>query len=488
MRDPEAVIPTARPPMKHPDAEGWSTLLEGAPHPETAPAEEPVESLPKDLPRIGTLGVLVLAILFLGMLGGLFLLGYLPHRRLQAGLLAEAASASDTRPVVSVAAPKRQEQAASLLLPADIQSYQQTAIHARANGYMKKLLADIGDRVTAGQLLAQIDTPEVDAQLNEARAAVEQTQANLEKAKIDFALAQTTLERYENFGKSGGVTQQQLDEKRTQFNQAKANLAAANAGLASSQAQVQRLEALQSFEKVTAPFAGVITARNYDVGALLSGSAGSAKPLFQLDQTDPLRVFVKVPQGYATQVRTGQKAELTVRNYPGRSFEGKVTRSAGAMDPATRTLRVEVHVPNPDGLLFAGMYGQVRFEVTQADPPLLVRTSALVFNTDGLSVGVVRDGKAHFQPVTTGRDLGTEIEILSGLTGGEQVITNPGELIREGTEVRMISAPPISMSGLKPAQAEGTRSKRPAGANASRPADKNDGGAPGSAGSSASKP
>ena len=353
-----------------PEDTGWKPV----PQEHGEVAQEHGDLLPKNLPRIGTLGVIALVVLFLVLLGGLFLLGYLPHQRMQRELNAEAAESGDVRPVASVITPKRQAQAATLSLPADVQPFQQTAIYARANGYLKKLLVDIGDRVKEGQLLTVIDTPEVDAQLAAARASAEQANAALDKAKVDLGLAQTTLEHYEGFAKSGGVTQQQLDERRTQFNQAKTALAGAEASVASAKAEVQRLEALQGFEKVTAPFAGVISARNYDVGALLSpGGAGSVRPLFQIDRVDTLRVFVNVPQGYATLVRPGPEGSAHgVRNYPARRFEGQVTRSAGAIDMATRTLRVEVDVANADGVLFGGMYGQVLFEVTQSNPPFLV--------------------------------------------------------------------------------------------------------------------
>jgi RND family efflux transporter MFP subunit len=405
----------------------------------SAPEEEAAQVRPADLPKVGTAAVAGLALLFVVMLTGLFVLGYLPHRRLQAEFRAEAADGKDGRPVVNAVVPTRQNRATNLVLPADIQAFQHTSICPRTNGYLKRLLVDIGDRVHAGQLLAEIDTPEVDAQLNQARAAVEQSKANLEKARMTFALAQTTLRRYQDAVKSGGVAQQDFDEKSSQLDQARASLNVANAAVTFSQAEVQRLEALQGFEKVTAPFDGIICARNYDIGALLAATGtGSGKELFQIDQTDTLRVFVKVPQAYATAVQPGQKAALQVRNYPGRSFEGRVTRFAGSIDPTTRTLRVEIDVPNRENLLFGGMYGQIKLDVTNGQPPLLVPTNALVYNADGLSLAVVRGGKIHFQKVSTGRDLGAEIEILEGLAGDELVVSNPGEQIREGCEVQAV--------------------------------------------------
>jgi RND family efflux transporter MFP subunit len=428
---------------------------------ETSHSTEPVDTIPKDLPRIGSVGVAILTMLFVAALAGLFLLGYLPHRRLQAEVNADAADGDDARPVVKVVFPIRQRDATNLDLPADIRAFQQTLIYPRTTGYLKRLLVDIGDRVQAGQLLAEIDTPEIDAQLNQARAAVQQARANLEKTRTDFALAQTTLQRYQDVG-DGGVAKQQLDEKQAQLDQAKAGLDVAQANLAASQAEVQRLEALQGFEKIHAPFAGVISTRNYDIGALLSASAaGSGRELFQIDQIDTLRVFVNVPQAYAADIQAGRKAELLVRNYPGRSFEGTITRSAGSIDPTTRTLRVQIDVDNRENRLFAGMYGQLKFQISRKKPPLLVPTSALVYNADGLSLALVKDGRVRFQKVSTGRDLGTEIEIVDGLAGDEQVISNPGEQIREGYEVQ-VAAPARAGAGTpkpSPSASSGLRTR-----------------------------
>lgn len=401
---------------------------------------EHAETLPTNLPRIGTGGALLMSLIFVILLAGLFLLGYRPYKTLKAEILADAAIAGEDKPVVSTMIPTRQERTTELVLPADIQAYQETAIYPRSNGYLKRFLADIGDSVKEGQLLAEIETPEIDAQLNQTRAAVQQAQANIEKAKMDLGLAQTTWKRYENVG-AGGVSQQELDEKRTQLDQAKAGLNVAKANLVATQAEVQRLEALTSFKQVAAPFAGTIGTRNYDVGALLSpGNTGPGHELFQISRTDTLRVFTKVPQTYATLIEDGQPVELTVRNYPGRSFAGKVSRSAGSLDPSTRTLRVQVDVANRDNVLFAGMYGQLKFHITQDRPPLLVPSSALVYNADGLSLALLRNGKAHFQKIAVGRDFGTEMEILEGLTDTDIVIVNPGQSVRENVEVQIAAS------------------------------------------------
>ena len=409
--------------------------------------------MPRDLPRIGTVAVMALVLVIAALLGGLFVIGYRPYVALHQNLAAEVL-ALDAPPVVEAARPQRQEAAFHLLLPADVQSYQETSVYPRANGYLKRLGADIGDRVKAGQVLAEIDAPELDAQLSQARADVQQAQAQIEKVTLDAVLARTTLRRYEGV-EVGGVSKQQVDEKRTQLQQAEAGLNLARASLASSQAEVQRLEALLSFKNVAAPFSGVVTERNYDVGALLSATtAGSGSPLFRVEQTDLLRVFVQVPQAHAESVAVGLSVKLSVRNHPGRTFEGKVTRSAGAINTDTRTLRVQAEVPNPDGLLLAGMYGQVSFPVVQNPPPLMIPTSALVYNAEGLSVAVVLEGKAHYRQVTVGRDLGMQVEVLTGLTGDELVIGNPGERIREGTTVQVVAPRDKNTAATRPSRSE----------------------------------
>jgi RND family efflux transporter MFP subunit len=393
--------------------------------------------------RASLLTVVLLAASLLAGLAGLYLLGYLPHRRLQAEIRAEAAAAGRALPVVTVARPRQQGRSTRFVLPADIQAYQRTSIYPRASGYLKRLLVDIGDRVTEGQLLAEIEAPEIDAELNQARASVQQSQATIEKTRMDLALAQTTLDRYSDVAKSGGVAQQDLDERRTQVDLARAALNVARASLESTQAEVQRLAALQGFQKITAPFAGVITARNYDVGTLLSPSdTGAGRELFRLDRTDVLRAFVKVPQASATAVRPGNTVELRVRNYPGRIFRGEVTRSAGAIDASTRTLRVQVDVANPDNVLLAGMYGQATLSIPEEHPTWVVPATAIIYNAEGLSLALVREGRVCFQKVTAGRDLGNEMEIEVGLDGTESVVLNAGNDLKEGTAVQAVTTAP----------------------------------------------
>jgi RND family efflux transporter MFP subunit len=409
-------------------------------HPAEAATERAV-AIPKDLPRVSTAQAIVAAGSFVALLTGLFLLGYFPDRARRNLATADAAAARDRVPVVNVITPKRQPRSSELMLPADVQAYQYTAIYSRANGYLKRLLVDIGDHVAADQLLAEIDTPEVDAQLDQARANAAQARVNLVKARTDLALAKLTYERYESVTDKRAVSQQDVDDKRTQYEQAQASVDVAQAAIESVDSEVRRLEVLQGFEKVVAPFAGTITARNFDVGALVSPATTSgARELFQIARTDVLRVFVNVPQADAPDVQLGQSADLLVRNFPDRAFAGNVTRTAGAVNPSTRTLRVEVDVSNATGELFAGMYGQVRFQIMQPEPPLVIPTSALIYNADGLHVAVVEQGKVHFQSISIGRDFGNELEIVAGLTGHESIVSNPGERLSEGLAVKVVAA------------------------------------------------
>lgn len=398
--------------------------------------------IPQDLPRIGWGAVLLVLLVVAGLFAGLFFLGWAPHQKREAELMQDAAEARESKPVVEVSLPKHSEATTDLVLPGSVESFQSTSIYTRANGYLKNILVDIGDHVKAGQLLAEIDSPEVDAQLQEAKAQLQQANVTVGRATNEYNFNKDTFERYQGLAKTGGITKQQLDEKRAAFNIATSSLAAAKATVNAAQASVEKYTQMQGFEKVLAPFDGTITARNYDKGALLSPAAtGPGKELFQIDQTNVLRVFVKVPQTYVTSMKAGQDAELLVRNYPARPFKGTVVRSAGALDPTTRTLRFEVDFPNDDHALFPGMYGQVRFHVHQDHPTLIVPTSALLFQADGLKVAVVDDGKIRYHHVTVGRDFGAEAEVAAGLSGDEQVVTNPGGRLVEGAEVTVLSHP-----------------------------------------------
>jgi RND family efflux transporter MFP subunit len=372
-------------------------------------------------PRAGFFKLLLVALPVLAIFGGLFLSGWLPLTRREQALASEAQQRTDTPTRVAIVAPKRAAATTELILPGDIQPVQETNLYAHIDGYLKKWRVDIGDDVKAGQLLAEIDTPEVDQQLNQAIAHLAEGHANL-------ALAEADLKRMTDIGGSA-IAKQELDDAEAKVNTARATLGV-------DEANVKSLQSQQAYQKVIAPFGGTITTRNTEVGQLVTNGNGNGQILFHLARTDPVRVFVDVPQTYAPAVKPGQRVQLLVREYAGRTFEGKVTRTARAVDVASRTLRTEVEVPNKDGALIVGMYAKVKLSVT---PPggamLLIPGSALVINGGGTQVALVRDGKVHFQPVELDADQGAQVGVRGGLAEADQVIATPGERLTEGAAV-----------------------------------------------------
>jgi RND family efflux transporter MFP subunit len=323
---------------------------------------------------------------------------------------------------VAVVSPTPGKSEMGVPLPAEVQAFVEATIFARANGYLKSWGVDIGQHVEAGQLLAEIDTPEVNQQLEQAKAEVAQADANL-------ALAKSTSERWVDLLKTASVSEQEAAEKQSDFALKKANLEAARANL-------HRLEDLKSFARVTAPFAGTITARDTDVGQLIV--AGSGRPLFRLAQTNPLRIYVRVPQTLSRQVETGQAAELTISELPGRKFEAKLVRTAGAMDPSSRTLLAELEVNNPQNEILAGSYAQVRFHDTLGEPTLTLPANTLLFRSEGMQVGVVESGgKVEMRTVRLGRDFGQTVEVVEGIKAGDHVIVNPPDSLATGMNVRV---------------------------------------------------
>ena len=338
-------------------------------------------------------------------------------------------------PDVSVIGIKPSNAEQEVTLPANIQPYTSAPIFARTSGYLKAWYFDIGAHVKKGQLLAEIETPEVDAQLRQAQADLATAQANLH-------LSQVTAARYQELLKSDSVSKQDTDN-------ATSDLAAKQTTLQSAEANVKRLEDLQSFEKIYAPFDGVITARNTDVGQLInSGSGGSPSALFQMAAVNVLRVYVSVPQVYSNSARRGMTVDLTLPQFPGKRFSGTLVRTADAIDPSSRTLLVEVDVNNPSGELLSGAYAEAHFNL----PPVSRRTylipvPALIFRSEGTQVATVDDGHhAVLKPVQLGRDFGTQIEVLSGLSEQDQVIINPPDSLTNGEEVR-----PVRPAGANPA-------------------------------------
>ena len=353
--------------------------------------------------------------------------GILPRVRARTALRKETAELAV--PTVAVVKPKPSAPAQELVLPASVQPYINSPIFARTNGYLKKWYVDIGAHVRKGQLLVEIETPEVDQQLRQARANLATAEANLNLSKI-------TAERYEGLLKTDSVAKQDADNATGTYN---ANRAVVQA----QQANVRQLEEVQSFEKIYAPFEGVITNRNTDIGALITAGSngGPSTELFHIAQPDKLRVYVNVPEAYSLGAKPGMPAELTLAEYPGRRFPGTLVRTAEAIDPATRTLLVEISVNNPTGSLFSGAYAEVHMKLPGAPSSFILPVDTLLFRSEGLRIAAVTDGKhAELKPITIGHDYGNEVEVISGLTGNESIIVNPPDAIVNGQEVR-IAAP-----------------------------------------------
>jgi RND family efflux transporter MFP subunit len=316
-------------------------------------------------------------------------------------------------------------------VPAEVQAYVEAPIYARASGYLKRWLVDIGAQVKTGQLLAEIDTPELDQQLVQAKAEVAQNQAMLDLAKI-------TAARWTDLLKTASVSEQETAEKQSDLDLKKANLDAA-------QANLHRLEEIKSFASVTAPFDGIITARQTDVGQLIT--AGSGRELFRLAQINPLRVYVRVPQTLSYAIAPGQKAELILDQFPGKRIEAKVVRTAGAMDPGSRTLLTELSVDNSRGEILAGSYAQVRFVDAVSAPALTLAANTLLFRAEGIRVGVVNDeNKVELRAVKIGRDFGQTVEIVEGITATDRVIVNPPDALASGLTVQVAPQPVQTMA------------------------------------------
>jgi RND family efflux transporter MFP subunit len=390
-------------------------------------------------PRRRVLPVLFTLVVIGSTLGGLYYAGMAPRREARAALHAETAAAIASRPRVNFVTPYRRSKPSDLTLPGEIRAFQDTEIFARTDGYLERYLVDIGDEVEAGALLAEIDTPELDEELKQAQATLEQSRANRELAASRLDLARITLRRSQMLLARGVETQQVFDENNAQYKVAEATLSTAEADIAAKAASVSRLAELQKFQKVYAPYRGVITARNVDTGELIS--ATMSRPMFRIAQTDNLKVYVNVPQANATAIAIGQGAEVLVRERPEHPFVGKVSRTAGAIETSSRTLLTEILLPNPEGKLYAGMYVKVRF-AEAGGRPLLIPATTLVINAQGTRVATVGpDDALRYKEVHLGRDYGQEVEVLNGLDGDERLILNPTENLVDGVKVEATAAP-----------------------------------------------
>jgi len=386
--------------------------------PQHAPPQvTPPPELPPASPRKAVI-IVIMVVLILALSGALSLFS-----RFRAGRALAKETEIDSVPTVVVVRPMAEKPDEELVLPATLQAYEESPIYARTSGYLLHWYKDIGSHVSKGDLLADIDTPEVDQELSQARAARQQSSAQLDIAKI-------SAERWLNLRKTDSVSQQETDTQTSTYQQAQANLAAADAN-------VRRLEQLESFKRVYAPFSGVLVKRNVDPGALISaGSAGVE--LFILARVDPLRVFINVPQAYSPAIKNGMPAFITLSEMPGQKFKGTVTRTAEAIDPATRTLLTEVDVPNKDGRLLRGSFGEVHFNPKIDVAKLTIPVNAMLFRKEGPRVAVVGpDNKVQLRPITIGRDYGATLEVLGGVSPDERVIVNPADSLDDGQTVRV---------------------------------------------------
>jgi RND family efflux transporter MFP subunit len=411
-------------------------------------------------PKKPSSGVLLfLAFLVVAVVVGAFFAGYLPHTQRQSALVKQASDEDAQDVIVNVAKLTRSSQTTQLVLPGNIQAITEAPILARATGYLKQRLVDIGDDVKQGQLLAEIEAPELmqqvqqaQASLEQANAMLEQTTANLTQGKANEKLAATTAERYRTLVQKGAVSKQENDNYQAQQEAQHANVGAlekavnaARSNVGAATANVARLTELESHRQVRAPFDGVITLRNVDTGALVN--EGSTL-LFRIAQTNRVRAYVNVPQSESTSIHVGLKAKLTIPDRPNRSFQGTVTHTSDSLDAASRTLLAEIQIDNKGGQLLPGMYSQVTFETPRREPPLLIRADTLVVRADGQQVAVVTPEKtAHFQRIVLGRDFGDTLEVLSGLDANAEVIINPGDRVQEGAKVKPVLFNPSVAKG-----------------------------------------
>ena len=398
------------------------------------------------------------------VLGALFVLGYWPRASRTRQLASDALITQNSLPSATVVLVRQAPGEVELSLPGNIQAITEAPIFARSDGYIVRRLADIGDRVQAGQLLAEIDSPELGQQVREAQAALKRSQSTLRQVEAaliqsgaNLHLAEVTAKRWQALVNEGVLSRQDGDEKLAALEARKADVAAAEANvqaardaISASEASLQRLLELQAFRQVRAPFAGVVTARNVDVGTLVSaGSSSSLREMFRVAQVHTLRVLVTVPQSEALGVHPGLACRIEVAEYRGRRFPGHVTRTAMSLDVVSRTLLTEIQIPNPDGALLPGMYATVRLVLQRTEPPLLIPSSAFRNTDNGPVVAILPEDKiVHFVPVKLGRDYGPQIEVLWGLRAGQMVITSLTDEIREGLKVQPVApAKPAARDG-----------------------------------------
>ncbi|HMH11508.1 MAG TPA: efflux RND transporter periplasmic adaptor subunit [Edaphobacter sp.] len=414
---------------------------------------QPTEIISTEKTQTRSSSVLVRIIGATAILFALIAVGALPRIARQRDALAAVREAPVTHPVVSVIHPKQGEPTSELLLPGNIEPLYSANLYARVDGYLDRRNVDIGVKVKTGQVLAIISSPEIDQQLLQARAtlaqseaSLQQTKAALEQTKANAELARLTKERDLPLGEQRAISQQVVDSavqahsaRVADVSAAEANITAAEANVTANRANVSRLQQMQSFERIVAPFDGVITQRNVERGDLVStGSAPTSKPLFSIAQSGTLRIQIDVPQSEAVNIKDGQKASIDVKERLGHAYTGTVVRNAGALNNVARTMLTEVQVDNIDASLMPGMYAQVRFTLPQQRSSLIIPTSSLVVDSKSMHVVTIDASQTiHFVPVTIGKDMGKEVEILNGLHGSESLVASPSDLLNEGEHVEI---------------------------------------------------
>ena len=413
-------------------------MSNSTPHEDHQPHHPPAGSAPPVTPMAS--GKLVtIVVMALVVFAVIFVASWLPRHALSGELRAEAV-AKDSAPVVQVAVIQRAASGRDLALPGTIQALHEGAIYARVPGYVKRWSADIGSTVQSGQLMAEIDAPELEQNVQQAQAQLAQTRAQLGLAKAD-------LDRWKELARDSAVTGQELDQKRAAYDAAVANTGAA-------EANVRRLVQTRQYTRVTAPFTGVVTARNVDIGSLVSsaggasatlaaGGAAAAGALFKLAETDTVRTYITVPEGDASSITVGLMADVAVQGLPSRKFSGRVVRTSRSLDAQSRTLLTEVDIANRDFALLPGMYAQVRLHFPRATPPLLLPSNAIAIRSSGTQVMVVErnadgvTGTVHLRSVTIARDFGSTVELASGLSDGQTIVLNPSIDLADGAHVRI---------------------------------------------------
>jgi RND family efflux transporter MFP subunit len=408
------------------------------------PVQQPLdrrESRP-EAPETRSGGRRTLAIVVLLVLAGALGYGFWQHYRLHAEVIATADVRRDFVPTVRTAAIKASDSVMSVTWPGTTEAFEQANIYARASGYISKRNVDIGSRVKAGDLLVAITAPEVEHQIAQAAGTLEQLRAALLQAEANRDLAQVTWDRDKKLVQQGWFTQQQGDTDRLTLEARVAAVAVASANITAQQAQLQVLNQTKTYQSVVAPFDGVITQRNVDVGTLVQADAASGTFMFALAHSEIMRIQLYVPQDDAIGVKPGTQAVVRVPEMPGRDFPGQVTRIADALQPGTRTLLTEIDVPNPDHALSPGMYCRVELKIPRKTPSLIVPSEAVIFNRNGLSVAVVEDGVVHLRKITSVRDFGTSVEVSAGVAEGDKVVLNPQVDLADGNKVMVRADPP----------------------------------------------